>query len=206
MDSGRNTLAGGFPHSEIFGSMRICPLPEAFRRLSRLSSPVVAKASTVCACSLDPITRTLVEGVRGGSNRAIQSATPGVSRGTSHFPRAITRALCFAPSILLKNRFAWIPSKPPRPKPRPKTTFELPMNRASAQQRVYLFDGGLPFQDGFGSPFGFLAGWWSQAGSNRRPPACKADALPAELWPHGWWAWVDSNHRPHPYQGCALTT
>ena len=30
--------------------------------------------------------------------------------------------------------------------------------------------------------------WWSQAGSNRRPPACKAGALPAELWPHtmGW--------------------
>ena len=27
--------------------------------------------------------------------------------------------------------------------------------------------------------------WWSQAGSNRRPPACKAGALPAELWPHG---------------------
>ena len=24
---------------------------------------------------------------------------------------------------------------------------------------------------------------WSQAGSNRRPPACKAGALPAELWP-----------------------
>ena len=48
-------------------------------------------------------------------------------------------------------------------------------------------------------------GWWSQAGSNRRPPACKAGALPAELWPHVWWVWVDSNHRPHPYQGCALT-
>jgi hypothetical protein len=28
-----------------------------------------------------------------------------------------------------------------------------------------------------------LARWWSQAGSNRRPPACKAGALPAELWP-----------------------
>jgi hypothetical protein len=27
------------------------------------------------------------------------------------------------------------------------------------------------------------AGWWSQSGSNRRPPACKAGALPAELWP-----------------------
>jgi hypothetical protein len=29
----------------------------------------------------------------------------------------------------------------------------------------------------------FLFIWWSQAGSNRRPPACKAGALPAELWP-----------------------
>jgi hypothetical protein len=25
--------------------------------------------------------------------------------------------------------------------------------------------------------------WWSQTVSNRRPPACKAGALPAELWP-----------------------
>ena len=25
--------------------------------------------------------------------------------------------------------------------------------------------------------------WWSQPGSNRRPPACHAGALPAELWP-----------------------
>ena len=28
-----------------------------------------------------------------------------------------------------------------------------------------------------------LKAWWSQTGSNRRPPACKAGALPAELWP-----------------------
>ena len=48
--------------------------------------------------------------------------------------------------------------------------------------------------------------WWSQAGSNRRPPACKAGALPAELWPRCyWWVWEDLNFRPHPYQGCALT-
>src|SRR6185312_4446646 len=26
--------------------------------------------------------------------------------------------------------------------------------------------------------------WWSQPGSNRRPQACKASALPTELWPH----------------------
>ena len=35
-----------FPHSEISGSMGICP-PEAFRSLSRLSSALSAKASTI---------------------------------------------------------------------------------------------------------------------------------------------------------------
>lgn len=29
----------------------------------------------------------------------------------------------------------------------------------------------------------YSVAWWSQAGSNRRPPACHAGALPAELWP-----------------------
>ena len=28
--------------------------------------------------------------------------------------------------------------------------------------------------------------WWSVSGSNRRPSACKADALPAELTPHNF--------------------
>ncbi len=64
------------------------------------------------------------------------------------------------------------------------------------------------------------APWWSQGGSNSRPPACKAGALPAELWPRAgcgagrglpaprpldWWVWEESNLPPHPYQGCALT-
>ncbi len=28
-----------------------------------------------------------------------------------------------------------------------------------------------------------IGDWWSQTGSNRRPPECKSGALPAELWP-----------------------
>ena len=54
--------------------------------------------------------------------------------------------------------------------------------------------------------------WWSQTGSNRRPHACKARALPTELWPRSrnselveWWAWEDLNLRPHAYQARALT-
>ena len=56
MYSGCDTPKGGFPHSEISGSKLICQLPEAYRRLSRPSSPIIAKASTTCSYSLDPIT------------------------------------------------------------------------------------------------------------------------------------------------------
>ena len=61
-------------------------------------------------------------------------------------------------------------------------------------------------------PDGIDYRWWSQTESNRRPPACKAGALPTELWPRiaapakrEWWAWEDLNFRPHAYQARALT-
>ena len=38
-------------------------------------------------------------------------------------------------------------------------------------------------------------GWWSQTGSNRRPPACKAGALPAELWPRTHRVGIKSSRR-----------
>ncbi len=56
-------MLSGFPHSEISGSKVICHLPEAYRRLSRLSSPLTAKASTVCTYSLDHITPNNLESV-----------------------------------------------------------------------------------------------------------------------------------------------
>ena len=49
-------MRAGFPHSDIYGSKLYCQLPVAFRRLTRLSSPVIAKASIICTYSLDPIT------------------------------------------------------------------------------------------------------------------------------------------------------
>ena len=57
--------SGGFPHSEILGSKLVCQLPEAYRRLPRPSSPVAAKASTVCAYSLDHITPKGLESLAG---------------------------------------------------------------------------------------------------------------------------------------------
>src|SRR5689334_11806133 len=54
------TYKAGFPHSEILGSKLVCQLPEAYRRLLRPSSPVIAKASTMCTYSLVPITLTAI--------------------------------------------------------------------------------------------------------------------------------------------------
>ena len=49
--------------------------------------------------------------------------------------------------------------------------------------------------------------WWSQTGSNRRPLACHASALPAELWPHDGARTVerapgDVNRTPNAVDAC----
>src|SRR3984893_16489605 len=43
----------------------------------------------------------------------------------------------------------------------------------------------------------FNSTWWSQTGSNRRPHACKARALPAELWPRTRRRMLTSIHETH---------
>ena len=58
------------------------------------------------------------------------------------------------------------------------------------------------FRHGPAAPFlypihqrAFVTFWWSWSGSNRRPPACKADALPAELQPQA----ILSLLKEHPW-------
>jgi hypothetical protein len=98
--------------------------------------------------------------------------------------------------------------------------FTMSINRRLSRRNLFHFDIGRRLSQLSG------AVWWSQTGSNRRPPACKAGALPTELWPRldlaatfpglrprersgppvkHWWAWKDLNFRPHAYQARALT-
>jgi hypothetical protein len=81
-----------------------------------------------------------------------------------HTLRQALRATCLAPiqlTILLKNRYR---------------------NRVDTEPSV--LDVGAPLTQPRASKLApTFNTWWSQAGSNRRPSACKADALPAELWP-----------------------
>ena len=58
MHSVYDTLAGGFPHSDIYRSQLGYQLPVAFRRFQRLSSPLDAKSSAVCPSWFDHSDRT----------------------------------------------------------------------------------------------------------------------------------------------------
>ena len=103
----------------------------------------------------------------------------------------------------------------------------IPSSRCQSNRQILAWRNPCLFEVWtFGSAA--VAVWWSQTGSNRRPPACKAGALPTELWPRlepathpvatfqavifkkiqpprEWWAWKDLNFRPHAYQARALT-
>jgi hypothetical protein len=61
MYSVQDSLSTGFPHSDIAGSKLVCQLPHAYRRLQRPSSPLIAKASTVCTSVLDHTILELTE-------------------------------------------------------------------------------------------------------------------------------------------------
>ena len=95
----------------------------------------------------------------------------------------------------------------------------LPGVRVKQAEKPSLYDversGNAPSENGRAAKLALCVrrystvDWWSRSGSNRRPEACKATALPTELRPRsigGWWARVDSNYRPYAYQAYALTT
>ena len=170
MNSVPDTLAGGFPHSEILGSKPVCRLPEAYRRLPRLSSPVVAKAFTVCAYSLDHIT----------PKRRIPIGKP-----ISYLRCKVIR--CWFLSLMQHSQtecnytFNLIGTSQYMAVPAPLLTYIHCPNC----KRTNCLAGGRNQRTEFSHPLISVdcICWWSQPGSNRRPLACKASALPAELWP-----------------------
>ena len=101
-------MRAGFPHSDICGSMLVCQLPAAFRRLPRPSSPVIAKASTTCTYSLDPIT------LRPRSNSTSKSKATGVYFSacvapiTTELPMATGDTYNLNPSTPLKLQMVWL--------------------------------------------------------------------------------------------------
>jgi hypothetical protein len=175
----------GFPHSEICGSAPICRLPAAYRRLSRPSSPIIAKASTTCTYSLDPIT-LLPHAFRAQStpgqsplelhkeigNSHACACIPIRSREQGHdaihnpvSPRA--QACQYRRHLSHKNNFTFYPKL-------------LKISRSALPEEAPI---------NLAMPHAGLI----------------ADSSMLIVERLGWWVWMDSNHRPPPYQDGALT-
>src|SRR3990167_4407995 len=104
MDSVPDILTDGFPHSEILGSKPVCRLPEAYRRLPRLSSPVAAKASTICAYSLDHITPSYPGHMELLVSRQCNIPRPNAFAFDLYLRQAKDLSACLAPYFTNPNR------------------------------------------------------------------------------------------------------
>ncbi len=173
----RQEVEGGFPHSEILGSKPVRGSPRliaAYHVLHRLSAPrhppnaLMTLDRSHDRCSLRHTTRVC-------RSRKAPSERP------YRRPRARTR-----------RRLASMPGNPTRShvRPVPRSCFPLhdvnhpqnPLPQGELSGPTKLFVPDIPMH----AARHLSKRWWSQTGSNRRPHACKARALPTELWPQSW--------------------
>ena len=185
-----STHAGrGFPHSEISGSKFVRNSPEliaAYHVLHRLSVP-----------------RHPPNALKTLDRSHHQCSPPPAPKGKRSMARQI-RPSCFASIRCRRDVRRASPHPPPRrtaddsPQPDecPLHNVKQPASRtqpgnARRQRPSRTPRPAKPHirQPPQGAPA--KPEWWSQTGSNRRPHACKARALPAELWPR-------RRHAPHP--------
>jgi hypothetical protein len=203
-------VEGGFPHSEIRGSKLIRSSPRliaAYHVLHRLSAP---RHPPNALKALDR-----------SHDRCPQSYQPH-----GHMIRKTIYACRIDPSKTLSR---WCPQRECRWVATSSNLF--PLHNDKQRHSSSSFAGQQSAKPEFPGVWCLAQTrtWWSLSGSNRRPEACKATALPTELRPllgktthstvrrplgrqalqpatdRSWWAWEDLNLRPHAYQARALT-
>jgi hypothetical protein len=166
---GITEIEGGFPHSEIRGSKLVRSSPRliaAYHVLHRLSAP---RHSPNTLMTLD---RSHYRCPPLGSGRFRLYETVGLDVFKDQFASNASKngAVKLRPQILLVAN-AFDTSAPTR-----CISFsrcQLTNGAQTLQRRKLIAD----------DDCSDTRVWWSQTGSNRRPHACKARALPTELWP-----------------------
>lgn len=155
-------VEGGFPHSEILGSKLVRSSPRliaAYHVLHRLSAPRhPPDALTTLDYSYDrcPL----------GKDRTKIQERPA-------FDLSIEDIACrIHPAHAAAGRGWFAGTRMPcLPNVFPLYDVKHPRRALKGAQHEAL------------QTFRTQTNWWSQTGSNRRPPECKSGALPAELWP-----------------------
>ncbi len=186
MDSARDTLAGGFPHSEIHGSKPVRGSPwliAAYHVLHRLSAPRHPPNALLALDRSHDQTPPL------GSGR-----TPRPLRRHAHGSGQKDQFFKPCPQCPAVRQNS--PLGPPRSRARPDM---VPLHDVKDHGPAH------------GRPEAVCSSrrplvWWSQTGSNRRPHACKARALPTELWPHSREVVLREVVRSKPARSHDLTT
>ena len=200
--------SGGLPHSEISGSKPIPGSPLLIAGYHVLHRLLLPRHPPNALLALDPIQR------RTGLTRRpfVQRPSPPPrphrrSPGRKSYifpPHGRVRPQEHSVSVLDLEQTCLGPRHPAPPQVTP-TLGRTSGSDVSLSSRL---SNARPDRTGQHAQRRSSDPWWSLSGSNRRPPACKAGALPAELRPsrRPWWVEEDSNLRPHAYQACALTT
>ena len=187
----------GFPHSDISGSTPACDSPKLFAANHVLHRLLTPRHSPCALSSLVTNLKTIDASLLSLSRYAVYKVECFLHCETLNCPLTldckVVRA-CDSNELYSRHAFA--------------SSSLLRCQRSYPLGRYRLAAKGV-------NPIGIHIlrqeppGEWSVRGSNPRPPACKAGALPAELTPPEVsqleWARKDLNFRPHAYQACALT-
>ena len=175
--SNNNKCSSGFPHSEIHGSKLILSSPWLIAEYHVLHRLLLPRHPPNALLALDLIqrktgflrsevvhnVRTLVRGpdtvsVLDLDNVAVRACPPKTPHAGSGNADFLMSSRCQSSSVL-----------PPCGCLR---TFRVRLDGGTRQKPCSTVKSEIAERQ-----------WWSVSGSNRRPPACKAGALPAELTP-----------------------
>ena len=197
-------VEGGFPHSEIPGSKLVRSSPRliaAYHVLHRLSAPRhPPNALKTLDRFHDRCPLVIRQPLSGGQSQNETRSKKQKDRSSSPFGpdnlmlaehNRTGPALAANPATFPLNDVSYLPAP----------------HGPDDQRRVakLVFSGCGPTTAIAPRPIWGDRQWWSQSGSNRRPDACKATALPAELWPQSAIASVFGNRGEPQYGGPGTT-
>ena len=176
---------GGFPHSEIVGSKVAHTSPtliaacHVLHRLYMPRHPPNALTSRLRVHTTNDST--------GSARRSTRNSARAVRRGIlvwminlSLEIRTIIKAVTMmSPDKVTTTNPVRRPSSLP-----PRHRFEKPIHNVKERGRTRMSCHTLTHGNLVASSLDIrISSWWSLSGSNRRPQACKASALPTELRP-----------------------
>jgi hypothetical protein len=159
----------GFPHSEICGSKVAHTSPQliaachVLHRLCMPRHPRIALTSRLRIHIINDKSGTRVVETPGACIKRPSQPPRGAATVTQ-----LDKDCSYAPS---------------RPHDRNAATASISRTHSQCQRWGQIPISAAGAAKSWSSSLEIIKGWWSQPGSNRRPQACKASALPTELWP-----------------------